>query len=251
MDKQLSAKSANTNEGRPFAEDAQAWLTATAEVGGKRVEEARKRLAAAAERGREVCATVRSKVVASAKATRGSAMKTLVSLLVVLSCGLRPALGATCDAHGTPTVTVTAPSGHKSASQSPSGSVTTTIPENVLFQHAARGMDTNSLNASSIGKLSTPGQQPAPTDSVPPEDRTAFGPADVTAVTQVNRRREYFSDQDKYGGILYRAYTADNPLQLINPFAPQQYGQSEAADLPRDRLTGVPSGLSLFSIRFK
>lgn len=247
MDKQLSA---NTNEGRAFAEDAQALLTATAEVGGKGVEEARRRLASAAERGREVCGTVRSKVVASAKATRGSAMKTLVSLLVVLSCGLRPAFGATNDAHGTPGGTVIALSGHKSASQSPPGGVTTTIRENVLFQHALKGMDTNSLNASSHGKLLAPGQQPAPTNSVPPVIRTTLGPVDVAAVTRINQRRECFSDQDKYGGILYKAYRADNPLQLINPLAPREYGQSEAAELPRDRLTGVPSGLSVFSIRF-
>lgn len=178
-------------------------------------------------------------------------MKTLVSLLVVLSCGLRPAFGATNDAHGTPRGTVIAPSGHKLASQSPPGGVTTTIPENVLFQHAVNGMDTNSLNASSNGKRSTPGQQPALTNSVPPEERTALGPVDVAAVTRVNRCREYFSDQDKYGGILYKAYRADNPLQLINPFAPREYGQSEVTELPRDRITGAPSGLSVFSIRFK
>ena len=178
-------------------------------------------------------------------------MKTLVSLLVVLSCGLRPAFGATNDACGTPGGTVIAPSGHTSASQSPPGGVTTTIPEYVLLQPAVKGRDTNSLNASSNGKLSTPGQQPAPTNSVPPEERTALGPVDVAAVTQVNQRREYFSDEDKYGGILYRAYRADNPLQLINPFAPREYSQSEAVELPRDPITGVPSGVSVFSIRFK
>jgi hypothetical protein len=50
MDKQLSA---NTNEGRAFAEDAQPLLIATGKVGGKRVEEAHRRLASALERGRE------------------------------------------------------------------------------------------------------------------------------------------------------------------------------------------------------
>jgi hypothetical protein len=247
MYKQLSA---NTNEGRVFAEDAQALLIATADVGGKRVEEARRRLAAALERGLEVCGTVRSKVVASAKATQGSAMKTLVSLLVVLSCGLRQGFGATNDAYGTLGGTVIALPGHISASQSPSG-VTTTIRENVLFQYALKGMDTNSLNASNDWKLLALGQQQPPTNSVPPTERTALGPADVAAVTRINRRGESFSDQDKYDGILYKAYRADNPLQLINPFAPREYGQREAAEVPRDRLTGVPSGLSVFSIRFK
>ena len=178
-------------------------------------------------------------------------MKTLFRLLVVLCCGLRPAFGATNDAHGKPGETVIVRSGNKSASHSPPSGIRTNIPENVLFQHAVKGMNTNSLNASSNGKLSTPVQQPAPTNSVSAEERTALGPVDVAAVIRVNRRREYFSNQDKYGGILYRAYTTDNPLQLINPFAPREYGQSEAAELPRDRTTGAPSGLSLFSIRFK
>jgi hypothetical protein len=178
-------------------------------------------------------------------------MKTLVSLLVVLSCELRPAFGATNDAYGTPDGTVIAWSGNISASRSPRDGVTTTIPENVLFQPAVIGMDTNSLNVSSNGKLSTPGQHPASTNSVPAEERTALEPVDVAAITRVNQRREYFSDQDKYGGILYKAYRADNPLQLINPFAPGEYGQSEAAELQRDRTMGVPSGLSVFSIRLK
>jgi len=121
-------------------------------------------------------------------------MKTLISLLVVLSCGLRPAFGATNDARGTSGGTVIALSGRKSASQSPPGGVTTTIRENVLFQPAIKGIDTNSLNASSNGKLLAAGQQPALTNSVPPEERTASGPVDVAAVTRVNRRREYFSD---------------------------------------------------------
>jgi hypothetical protein len=178
-------------------------------------------------------------------------MKTLVSLLVVLGCWLRPAFGATNDVHGTPGGTVIALSGHKSASQSPPGGVITTIREYVLFQHVVKGMDTNSLNASSNGKLSATGQQPAPTNSVSLVERTALGPVDVATVTRVNQRQEYFSDQDRYGGILYKAYTADNPLQLINPLAPREYDQSEAAELPRDRITGVTSGFSVFSIRFK
>jgi hypothetical protein len=183
--------------------------------------------------------------------SRGSAMKTLVSLLVVLGCGLGPAFGATNDVHGTPGGTVIALSGHKSASQSAPGGVTTTIREYVLSQHAVKGLATNSLNASSNGKLLAIGQQQALTNSVSPVERTALGPVDLATVTRVNQRNDYFSDQDRYGGILYKAYTADNPFQLINPLAPREYGQSEAAELPRDRITGVPGGFPVFSIRFK
>jgi hypothetical protein len=183
--------------------------------------------------------------------SRGSAMKTLVSLLVVVVCGMGPTFGATNDVHGTPGGAVIALSGRKSASQSPPGGVTTPIREYVLLQHAVKGMDTNSLNASSNGKLLATEQQPALTNSVSPVEPTALGPVDVAAVTRVNQRQEYFSDQDQYGGILYKAYRAENPLQLINPFAPREYGQSEATELSRDAITGIPSGFSVFSIRFK
>ena len=60
---------ANTNETGTLAEDARALLTATADVGGQKVEEARRRLSAALERGREICGRVREKVVEGAKAT--------------------------------------------------------------------------------------------------------------------------------------------------------------------------------------
>jgi hypothetical protein len=169
----------------------------------------------------------------------------------VAESGLRSACSATNDAYGTPCGTVIALSGYKSAFQLPPDGVTTTIPKNLLFQYAVKGMDTNSLNASSNGKLLTLGQEPALTNSVPPTERTALGLVDVAAVPRIHRRRESFSDQDKYGGILYKAYRADHPLQLVNPFAPREYSQREGAELPRDPITGVPSGLSIFSIRFK
>ena len=174
-------------------------------------------------------------------------MKTLVSLLVVLSCGLRPALGATNDAYGTSGETVIALSGHRSASRAQAGGVTTTMRENVLFPHVFKGMDTNNLNATLLALE----KQPVRTNSMPPVGCTALGLVDVAAIPRINRRRESFSDQDKYGGILYKAYRADHPLQLVNPLAPREYGQSETAERPRDRLADVPSGLSVFSIRFK
>lgn len=55
------------NETDTLGEDAQALLTATAEVAGQKVAEARKRLAAALERGKEICSQVREQAVESAK----------------------------------------------------------------------------------------------------------------------------------------------------------------------------------------
>jgi ElaB/YqjD/DUF883 family membrane-anchored ribosome-binding protein len=51
-----------------LAEDAQALMTATADVAGEKVGEARKRLAAALERGKAIAGNVRDKAVAGAKA---------------------------------------------------------------------------------------------------------------------------------------------------------------------------------------
>jgi hypothetical protein len=248
MHQQLSA---NTNEGRAFAEDAQALLNATAEAGGKRVEDAGRRLGAALAYGRKVCGTARSKMIASAKPTRGSAMKTLLSLLVVLGLVLRQSFGATNESCGTPGGTVIALPGHIFDPQSRSDGITTTIRENVLFQHALKEMDTNNLNASSNGKLLALGQQPASTNSVLPTERIALGLVDVASVPRISRRPESFSEQDKYGGILYKGFRAEHPLQLLNPFAPREYGQREVSEFPHDRLTDFPSGLTVFSIRFK
>lgn len=55
-----------------LAEDAQALMTATADVAGEKVGEARKRLAAALERAKEIAVTVRDKAVAGVKATDAS-----------------------------------------------------------------------------------------------------------------------------------------------------------------------------------
>jgi len=240
--------SADLISGRVSAENVEVWLTSLANGGGKGVE-ARKLLAASLERRQEVCGALRSNVVASAKAMHASALKALVSLLLVLSCGPRPAFGATNDALWTPGGIGIALSGHKSASSPPTG-VTTTIHENV-FQDALKGMDTNCLNASRNGKLLAPGPQSVPTNSQSPIVRTTLEPVDLAVDTRINQLPRSFSVQDKYGGILYKAYRADNPLQLINPFAPREYGQSEAAEIPRGPITGAPRGWSVFSIQFK
>jgi len=50
-----------------LAEDAQALMTATADVAGEKVGEARKRLAAALESGKEIYGRVKDKAVAGAK----------------------------------------------------------------------------------------------------------------------------------------------------------------------------------------
>ena len=50
-------------------------------------------------------------------------------------------------------------------------------------------------------------------------------------------------------GIAVHAVRTDNPLQLLNPFAPPEYGRAEA-NVSWDPVTGKASGLKLFSIKF-
>jgi hypothetical protein len=52
-----------------------------------------------------------------------------------------------------------------------------------------------------------------------------------------------------YSGIAVQAVKTDNPLQLINPFAPASYG-SGADNLDRDIITSKENGLKFFSIDF-
>ncbi len=55
--------------------------------------------------------------------------------------------------------------------------------------------------------------------------------------------------QITYSGALIQLYKTDNPLQLLNPFAPASYG-SGYANLSIDPVTKKPAGIALFSINF-
>src|SRR5690349_25160544 len=59
---------ASDNDMGTLAEDAQALMSATADVAGKKVEEARERLAAALENGKKLYSRVEAKAVDCAKA---------------------------------------------------------------------------------------------------------------------------------------------------------------------------------------
>jgi len=52
-----------------------------------------------------------------------------------------------------------------------------------------------------------------------------------------------------YSGIVVQAIKADNPLQLLNPAAPEEYGNGEDS-VTREPKTGRINGLKLFSIEF-
>lgn len=52
-----------------------------------------------------------------------------------------------------------------------------------------------------------------------------------------------------YSGIAVQAIKAENPLQLLNPAAPEKYGHGEDS-VTREPKTGRVNGLKLFSIEF-
>ena len=52
-----------------------------------------------------------------------------------------------------------------------------------------------------------------------------------------------------YSGIAVQAIKAENPLQLLNPAAPEKYGNGEDS-VTRDPQTKRVNGLKLFSIEF-
>jgi hypothetical protein len=52
-----------------------------------------------------------------------------------------------------------------------------------------------------------------------------------------------------YSGIVVQMFNAPQPLQLINPLAPKEYGNGEQ-NLSLDPITKRPMGLKLFAISF-
>ena len=60
---------------------------------------------------------------------------------------------------------------------------------------------------------------------------------------------ELLSGQLTYSGIAVELLNTRNPLQLVNPAAPAQYGSGEDNVL-RDPISGRVSGWKIFSIEF-
>ena len=52
-----------------------------------------------------------------------------------------------------------------------------------------------------------------------------------------------------YSGIVIQLFRAPNPLQLLNPWAPKEYGPSDQ-NLAIDPVTKQPAGLRFFVINF-
>jgi hypothetical protein len=75
-------------------------------------------------------------------------------------------------------------------------------------------------------------------------------PSTETLITlKPSKPNEITAGRITLSGIVVEAVKIDNPLQLINPFAPASYGSAEDNTV-RDPLTGKASGLKVFAIRF-
>jgi hypothetical protein len=96
---------------------------------------------------------------------------------------------------------------------------------------AAAQTTTNSSSAAAI-QTSTPRRAPAD-----------------QALTKPSQPIQIVSGSFSYSGIAVQAVKVSHPLQLVNPFAPAEYGSGEV-NLSRDIITGKPSGLKVFSIKF-
>lgn len=66
---------------------------------------------------------------------------------------------------------------------------------------------------------------------------------------QVEKPNEIKGKNTSYSGILVQLVKTDNPLQLVNPFAPARYGSGQD-NLVRSPLTGRATGLKFLSFSF-
>ncbi len=60
---------------------------------------------------------------------------------------------------------------------------------------------------------------------------------------------EVFGTRFGFSGVFVQLAKTRNPLQLINPFAPPQYGSGDD-NVAWNMINGAPSGLKLFSLSF-
>jgi len=66
---------------------------------------------------------------------------------------------------------------------------------------------------------------------------------------QLSKPNEITVGRLTYSGIAVQVVKTDSLLQLVNPFAPERYGQAED-NVVRDPISNHVSGLKIFSIQF-
>jgi len=72
---------------------------------------------------------------------------------------------------------------------------------------------------------------------------------EIPPFLQAEKPNEIVTGTVTFSGIAVELMKTDNPLELINPAAPVEYGLAED-NVVRDPITDKASGLKLFSIQF-
>lgn len=75
--------------------------------------------------------------------------------------------------------------------------------------------------------------------------------AETRKILRAEKPNEIITEKAVYSGIAVQVLKTDNLVQLINPFAPAEYG-SGADNLvsERDPIVGRPTGLSVLTVKF-
>ena len=102
-----------------------------------------------------------------------------------------------------------------------------------LFTVCSLSNSFGQTNQTEISKQTEVGQKPKQSVVVAPPAKPAPG----------------LRKKATYDGVLVQITKADNPFQLINPFAPARYG-SGFSNLRIDPMTGRAQGIALLSIGY-
>ena len=174
-------------------------------------------------------------------------MKILATVWVLISCGLGSGLAQTNDASHGPVSVHLGPQDPPEASQR----VAQAAPAAKDDARPQFLTATNALPRESGGSITATEELSKTASPVQPatEPSGVVAPLQGSAAKKLNPDQSLRLTRRKYGGIAVQIRHAENPLQLINPFAPAEYGEPEA-DLPHDPVTGRRTGLVLFSFRF-
>ncbi len=127
----------------------------------------------------------------------------------------------------------------------------------LLFAFAAFAAQAQPTNAPPAQARATnaPWAQAQPTNAPPAhteesvEAHAAQRVQEAVLVLKAPKPNEIVRTNLTYSGILVQAVKTRNPLQLLNPLAPAEYGAAED-NLVRDPINGRASGLKFFAIQF-
>jgi len=107
-----------------------------------------------------------------------------------------------------------------------------------------------SMSLLAVATLSGQAAAPKPAAGTSATQRSA-PPIPEVSLEKKERPFEIKGNRFTFSGAAVQLAKKDNPLQLLNPFAPAEYGSGrDNLVAERDPVTGRPAGLKFFSIQF-